>query len=116
LGLRGVVSLSLLFHGGFELAYIVGHVRTPAKPRKLGVYDCGGVSYLLCGRGSDISCSDRGIHHSVHGILSARIWCAFTSISPLAATVLLLGAASLDPFRDTAYSGLRDPMRGLRGD
>jgi hypothetical protein len=52
----------------------------------------------------------------MHGVLRVRIWCAFTSISLLAAVVLWLGAAPLDSFRDPTYSGLRDPMRGLYGD
>jgi hypothetical protein len=43
LGLRRVVSPSLLFHGGVELAHVGGHIRTPTKPRKLGVYNCGGA-------------------------------------------------------------------------
>jgi hypothetical protein len=56
-----------------------------------------------------------GIRRGVSGVLRARIWCAVTLISPLAAVILWLGAASLGSFRDTAYSGLHDPMRGLYG-
>jgi hypothetical protein len=78
------------------LACVRGHTRTPAKPHKSGVYDCGGVSYLSCAQGSCISCSGGEIRWGMRGVLRARIWCAFTSISPLAAVVLRLGAASLD--------------------
>jgi hypothetical protein len=46
MGLRGVISLSLFFHGRVELACIGGHTRTPAKPHKSGVYNYGEVSYL----------------------------------------------------------------------
>jgi hypothetical protein len=35
--LRGIISLSLLFHGGVGLACVGGHARAPAKPRELGV-------------------------------------------------------------------------------
>jgi hypothetical protein len=52
----------------------------------------------------------------MHGVLSAMIWCAFTSISPLGVAVLWLGAASLDSFGDLTYSDLCDPMRGIYGD
>jgi hypothetical protein len=45
--LRGVVSISLLFHGGVGLAHVGGHTKAPAKPCKSGVYDNDGVSYLL---------------------------------------------------------------------
>jgi hypothetical protein len=52
----------------------------------------------------------------MHDILRVRIWCVVTSISPLATTVLWLGAASLDSFEDPAYSSHRGPVRGLHGD
>jgi hypothetical protein len=52
----------------------------------------------------------------VRGVLRVRIWCAITSISPLVAAVLWLGATSLDSFGDPTYSGLHDPVRGLLGD
>jgi hypothetical protein len=52
----------------------------------------------------------------MRGVLRVRIWCAVTLISLLVAAVLRLGAASLGSFRDPAYSGLRDPERGLHGD
>jgi hypothetical protein len=57
LNLRGVISLSLLFHGGVDLAHIGGHARAPAKPRESEVYDRDRISYLSCARGSYISCS-----------------------------------------------------------
>jgi hypothetical protein len=50
--LTGVISLSLSFHGGVELAHVGGHVRALAKSHKSGVYDRGGVGYLSCARGS----------------------------------------------------------------
>jgi hypothetical protein len=108
LGLRGVVSPSLLFHARVKLARIGGHARTPATPCKSAIYGCGRVSYLLFAQGLCVSCSRRGICCCVHGILRAGIWCAITSISPLAAAVLWLGAASLDSFGDPAYGGLYD--------
>jgi hypothetical protein len=108
--------LSLLFHGRVELACIRGYAIAPTKPHKLGVYYSGGASYLSCSDGSCISCSSGGIHRGVHGILRARIWCAFTLILPLADVVLRLGAASLDLFGDPAYSDLHDPVRGPHGD
>jgi hypothetical protein len=92
------------------------YARAHAKSHESGVYDHGGVSYLSCARGFCISCSNGRVHHGVCGVLRVRIWCAFTSISPLAATILWLGAASLDSFGDPAYSGLRNPVRGLHGD
>jgi hypothetical protein len=49
----------------------------------------------------------------VCGVLRARIWYAVRLISPLAAPVLQLGAASLDSFGDPAYGGLRELVRGL---
>jgi hypothetical protein len=113
LSLRRVISLSLLFHGGVELARVEGYTRAPTKPHESGVYDCNKVSYLLCVRGSCISCSDGGIRRGVHVVLRAGIWCAITSISPLPTVVIWFGAASLDSFRDPAYGGLRDPVRGL---
>jgi hypothetical protein len=116
LSLRGVISLSLLFYGEVELARVRGYTRALAKSHALGVYDHGRVNYLSCAHGSYISCSRGGIRHGVHGIVRARIWCAFTSISLLAVVVLWLGAASLDSFRNPAYSGLLDPVRGLHGD
>jgi hypothetical protein len=100
LGLRGVVSPSLLFHSIVELARVEGHTRTPTKPRKSRVYDCGGVCYLSCARGSGISSSGLGIRRSMSDVLRARIWCALTLISLLATTVQWLGAASLDSFGD----------------
>jgi hypothetical protein len=45
---EGVVSFSLLFHGGVKLIYIRGYARAPAKSHESGVYDRGGVSYLSC--------------------------------------------------------------------
>jgi hypothetical protein len=51
-----------------------------------------------------------GIRHGVRGVLCARIWCVITLISPLAAAVLRLGAASLDSFGEPAYSSLCDPV------
>jgi hypothetical protein len=39
LNLRGVISLSLLFHGGVELTHVGGYARAPAKSRGSGVYD-----------------------------------------------------------------------------
>jgi hypothetical protein len=51
LSLRGVISLSILFHSGVGLAHIGGHARAPAESHKLGVYDSDGVSYLSCARG-----------------------------------------------------------------
>jgi hypothetical protein len=95
LSLRGVVPLFLLFHGGVKLAHIGGYVRAPAKSRESGVYDHGGVSYLLCARGSCISYSGGWISHGMCGVLRVTFWCAFASISPLDAAVLQLGAASL---------------------
>jgi hypothetical protein len=47
LSLRGVVSLSLMFHHGVELAHIRGHARAPTKPCESGVYDHGRVIYLF---------------------------------------------------------------------
>jgi hypothetical protein len=108
LSLWGVVSLSILFHGRVKLAHVGGYARAPAKPHELEVYDCGGLSYLSCARGSYISYSDGGICRSVHGVLRAGIWCTITSISLLLAMVLRLGAASLDSFRDPAYGVLCD--------
>jgi hypothetical protein len=52
LSLRGVVSLSLLFHGGVELARVSGYASASAKSHESGVYDRDGVSYLSCARGS----------------------------------------------------------------
>jgi hypothetical protein len=72
LSLQGVVSLSLLFHGGVGLAHVGGHARAHAKSRKLGVYDNGGVSYLSCAQRSCISSPDGGIRHGVCGVLRAR--------------------------------------------
>jgi hypothetical protein len=69
LRLRGVISLSILFHGGLELARVEGYERAPAKPHESGVYDRSLVSYLSCARGSCISCSDGGIHRGVHDVL-----------------------------------------------
>jgi hypothetical protein len=60
LSLRGVVLLSLLFHGGVEVAYIRGYARAPVKPRNSGVYDSDRVCYLSYARGSCISCSGGG--------------------------------------------------------
>jgi hypothetical protein len=88
LSLWEVISLFLLFHGRVELAHIGGYARAPTKSHELGVYGRGRVSYLSCARGSCISCSSGGIRHGIRCILRARIWCAFTSISFLAATVL----------------------------
>jgi hypothetical protein len=68
LSLRGVISLSLPFHGGVKLAHIEGHAGASTKPHESGVYDHDGVSYLLCARGSCISCSDGGICHGMWGI------------------------------------------------
>jgi hypothetical protein len=114
LSLQGVVSPSLLNHGGVGLARVGGHARAPAKPRESRIYDGGGVGYLSCARGSNIPCSDRGgIRRGVHGILRAGIWCAITSIPPLVAAVLRLGTVALDPLWDHVYGGLYDPVRGL---
>jgi hypothetical protein len=46
--LTGVISLSLLFHGGDRLAHVKGYARAYAKSHKSEVYDSGGVSYLSC--------------------------------------------------------------------
>jgi hypothetical protein len=87
------------------LAHIGGHARTSAKCHKSGVHDYDRVSYLLCARGCDISCSGGGIRRGMCGVLRVRIWCAFTSIFLLAIAVLRLGAASLDSFGDRASLG-----------
>jgi hypothetical protein len=58
--LRGVVSLSLLFHGGVKLAHVRGYGSAPTKPNESRVYDHDGVSYLSCAQGSCISCSSGG--------------------------------------------------------
>jgi hypothetical protein len=50
------------------------------------------------------------IHHGVHGILRARIWCAIALISPLSAAILWHGTASLDRLKDLAHGGLCFPM------
>jgi hypothetical protein len=97
LSLWGVISPSLLIHGGVGLDRIRGHTRAPAKPHESMVYDCDLVGYLSCAQGSCISCSGGEIHRGVRGILQAWIRCATTLISPLSATVLRSGAASLDP-------------------
>jgi hypothetical protein len=55
LSLRGVASLSLVFHGRVGLTCVGGHTRAPAKSRKSGVYDGGGVSYLSYAQGPCIS-------------------------------------------------------------
>jgi hypothetical protein len=115
LSLRGVVSLSLMFHGGVGLSCVGGHTKAPAKPHKSGVYDSDGVSYQLCAWGSCISCSTGGIHHGMRVVLRARIWCAITWISPLAVVVLRLGDASLDFFRDPAYRPSWPCARPTRG-
>jgi hypothetical protein len=100
----------LLFHGGVESTHVGGHARAPVELHELGVYDRCKASYLLCSRGSCISCSGGGIRCGVRGNLRVRIWCEFTSILPLATAVLWLGAASLDSFGDLAYSCLCDPV------
>jgi hypothetical protein len=107
--------LSLMFHGRVELARVGGYIRASAKPLELGIYDRGGVSYLSCARGSCISCFGEGggIHHRMHGVLRAGIWCADTSTSLLPAAVLKLGTASLDSIGDLAYDSIRDPVRDL---
>jgi hypothetical protein len=110
LSLRGVVSLSLLSHGGVGLAHVGDHVRAPAKSCKSRVYDSGRVSYLSCAERSHVPCSGGGIYCGLHGILRVRIWCAVPPISPLLAAVLRLGAASFGSFRDLAYDDLLDPV------
>jgi hypothetical protein len=65
------------------------------------------------------SCVSRpggGICHSVLVVLRVRIWCAFVSITLLAAIVEWPGAASSDSFRDFAHRDLRNPVRGSHGD
>jgi hypothetical protein len=116
LSLRGVISPSLLIHGGVGLDCVRGHVGAPAKPHESGAYDSGGLGYLSCARGCCISCSSGGIRCGVRGILRARIQCAITPISSLSALVLWPRAESLDPLRDLAYGGLHDPVRSLYGD
>jgi hypothetical protein len=115
LSLRGVVSLSLPFHGRVELARVGGHARAPANSLSHGYMTT--VELATCRVPEDpASPALAGRHHGVRGVLRVRIWCAFASISLLAAIVLWLGAAPLYSFRDPTYSGLRDPMRGLYGD
>jgi hypothetical protein len=69
LSLQGVISLSLLIHGGVVLDCVGGHARALTKPTKSGVYDSGRVGYLSCILGSCVPCSGGRIHHGVHGIL-----------------------------------------------
>jgi hypothetical protein len=83
LSLQGVVSLSLLFHGGVGLVHVCSHARAPAKPYDPRVYDSGGVSYLSCARRSCIPYSGGGIRHGICGVLRARIQCAVPPISLL---------------------------------
>jgi hypothetical protein len=108
LSLWGVVSPSLLIHGRVGLDRVGGHARAPAKPHESGVYDNGGVGYMLCARGSCICCSGGGIRHGMHGVLRVKIRCAIKSISSLSAIVQWPGAASLDPLGNPAYGGLGD--------
>jgi hypothetical protein len=98
------------------LARVRGHARAPTKSRKSGAYDSDGVCYRSCARGSSVSCSSEGIRRGVCDLLRAGIRCATTLISSLLATVLQSGAASLDSFKDPAYGGLRDSVRGLHWD
>jgi hypothetical protein len=116
LSLHGVVSLSLLIHGGVGLDHIGGHARAPTKPRESGIYDSDEVGYLSCIQGSCIPCSGGGTRRGVYGVLCARIQCAITSISLLSVAILRPGASSLDPLGDLGYGGFHDPMRGLYGD
>jgi hypothetical protein len=95
--LQGVISPSLLIHGGVGLDRISGHARAPAKSHELGVYESGSVGYLSCARGSCVSYSGRGIHHGVRGVLRVRIQSVITPISPPSAMVLQPRPASLDP-------------------
>jgi hypothetical protein len=95
---------------------IRGHSGALAKPQMSGVYDSSRVKYLSCAWGSCISSSVGVIHRGMHGVLRAMIWCDVTSICPLAAVVLWLGAASLDSFGDPAYSSLHDPVWVQHGD
>jgi hypothetical protein len=71
MGLGRVISLSLLFHGGVELARVGGYARAPTKPHESGIYDHDGVSYLSCARGLCVSCSGGGggVCHVVPDIL-----------------------------------------------
>jgi hypothetical protein len=48
--------------------------------------------------------------------VSVWIWYTVTPIPSLASIVLWLGAASFDSFRDLAYCGFRNLVRGLHGD
>jgi hypothetical protein len=103
LSLQGVVSPSLLNHGGVGLSRIGRHARAPVKPHESGIYDSGRAGYLPCAQGSCIPYSGGGgIPCGVHGILRAGIWCAITLISPLNVVVLWLGTAALDPLGDLA--------------
>jgi hypothetical protein len=116
LSLRGVVSPSLLIHGGVGLDCIGGHTGAAAKPLESGVYDSDGVGYFSGVRGSRVPCSGVGIHRGVRGVLRERILCAITTISPLSAAVLRPEASSLDPLGDLTYVGFHDPVLGLYGD
>jgi hypothetical protein len=116
LSLWGVASLSLLFHGGVGLAHVEGHVRAPAKSRKLGVHDSGGVSYLLFARGPCISspvegyivacttCYERGF-----GVPSHRFLCSLLQFYDLE-------LHHLTPYVYPTYCDLHDPVQVLHGD
>jgi hypothetical protein len=110
LSLQGIVSPSLLFHGGVGLVYVGGHARAHAKHYESGVYDSSEVSYLSCAQRFLVPCSSGGIRHGVHDILRAGIWCDILLISPLLATVLRLGAASFDSIKHLVYGSLCDPV------
>jgi hypothetical protein len=110
LSIRGVVTPSLLFYGGVELAHVRGHARGPAKPCESVVYDSGGVSYLSCAQRSCISCYSEGISRGVCGVLRVGIRCAIASISPFPAVVLWIKAISVDSFGDPVDGGLHDPF------
>jgi hypothetical protein len=79
LSLWGVISLSLLFIGGVELAHDGGYARAPTKPHELGVYDHGGVSYLSCAQESYISCSDGGWGGVRRGVLHIDFFACYYS-------------------------------------
>jgi hypothetical protein len=67
LSLRGVISPSLLIHGGVGLDYFGGHTRAPTKPRESGVYDSSGVGTCCVPEDPTSPAPVGGIHHGMHG-------------------------------------------------